>query len=398
MQAFDLIVIGGGLLGLAGAHHFLGNNPGRTVCILEKEPFVAQHQSSRNSGVVHSGLFCRPHSLKAYHCRYGRGMLRDFCREYGLPYRQRSKVVIAIDEDEVERLLQIYHQGVANGVDCELINQQQLAQIEPHAAGVAAIQVNDAAVTDYERIALQLADLCREQGAAVLPLAQVIGLQERAEGVIVQTEQETYIGAAALNAAGLHADRIARMAGHSPTVTLLPFRGDYYRLDAAGSALVNGLIYPTPDRRLPFSGIHLTRGVSDRVIGGPNAVLAGGRESYRRLRPHPRDTLRHLASPSVRRLTRRHFGVALWEFRRSWSKELFAVTLQRLVPAIDGDGLTAIDSGIRAQAATNDGRLLDDFVFEQSARMVHVLSAPTPGATAALSIGRWLAARLSTKI
>lgn len=397
-QSTDLIVIGGGLIGLATAWQFLQQQPGRSVLLLEKEAAVAQHQSGRNSGVLHSGIYYAPDSHKAYHCRYGKGLLRAFCQAENLPLRETGKLIVAIDDDERAPLRALYQRGLANGVRCTWLEQDALRQIEPYAAGVAAVHVGEAAVVDFQRVAQRLAERIAAAGGRVLTDSAVVGVQERPEGVIVQTAGATLIGRVAVNAAGLYADRIARLAGVQPHVKIVPFRGEYYRLRPAATHLVRGLIYPVPDPTLPFLGVHFTRTLYGEVDCGPNAVLAGSREGYRKGQINLRDSLEQLTSRRVRRLTQRHLQTALWEQRRAWSKALFALTLQRLVPAVSADDLLPAPAGVRAQALTPAGELVNDFVFTQTARMVHVLSAPSPGATACLSVGRTIAQRLAARL
>lgn len=394
MQSAETIIIGGGIIGLATAYYVQQRQPQGRVIVLEKEPTIAQHQSGRNSGVLHSGIYYAPNSHKAYHCRYGKGMMRDFCRAEDLPFRICGKVIVAIDADEVPRLHDLYKRGVANGVRCELIDQARLHVIEPYAAGVAAIYIPDAAVVDFKAVAERLAMRFEQTGGIILTNHKVVGIQESEHSVIVQTKDDTFVAPTAVNAAGLYADRLAEQTGVDLPLKIVPFRGEYYRLKPESTYLCRSLIYPVPDPALPFLGVHFTRTLDGNVDCGPNAVMAGSREGYRKGRIRPRDFVGNFAYSGVRKLTRRHLHTATWEMRRSYSKRLFALTLQRLIPAVSADDLVKGESGVRAQAVTDDGVLIKDFVFHSTKRMVHVISAPSPGATSCLSIGRTIASTL----
>ncbi|HFC12817.1 MAG TPA: FAD-dependent oxidoreductase [Anaerolineae bacterium] len=285
----------------------------------------------------------------------------------------------------------MHQQAQANHIDCQLLNSAEAHTIEPHCHAIAAIHIPSSGIVDYAAVARRIALRIEMQGGRIKTRHKVIGLLERPEGIIVQTEQGSFVTPYLVNAAGLHADRLAHKLGLASTIKLLPFRGEYYRLSEQASELVNGQIFPIPNPALPFTGIHLTRGLDGTVLCGPNAVLAGSREGYRKGSLKLRDALDQATSRRVRRLTRQHFATALWEKRRSWSKELFAMTVQRLVPAISEDDLNPAPSGVSTYAITPEGELLPDFVLESTPRSVHLLSLPTPGATACLSFGRSLA-------
>lgn len=391
MNSADLIVIGGGLIGLASAYHFLLEYPDRSVTVLEKEADFGQHQSRHNAGVLHSGMFCAAQSAKARHVRYGKGMMRQFCEDEGVDYAIYGKVIVAIDSAELPQLDALYRQGKANGVDCELIDANRLRQIEPHCTGIAAIFVEDGGIVDYASVTRQLALRVEMMGATLRTHSKVVGVLERPEGVIVKTESDSFVGKHLINAAGLHADRVAQLMGLDLPSKVVPFRGEYFRLGEFASQLVNGQIFPVPNPDLPFTGIHLTKQLDGSVLCGPNAIMAGGREGYRKGQINLRDAVDQATSRRVRRLTRQNFSTALWEQRRSWRKELFAMTVQRLVPAISAEDLTRAPAGVSAYAVDANGELSADFVFSQTNRTSHVISAPTPGATASLSLGRMLA-------
>lgn len=391
MNSAELLVIGAGLVGLATAYHYLLDNPGSTVIVLEKESDVASHQSSHNGGVLHSGLLWSPRTLKAEHVRYGKGMLRSFCERENIDYAIYGKLVVATDSAELADLESLYRQGVANGVDCRLIDANRLRKLEPHAAGIAAIHVEQAGIVDYRAVARHLALRIEMMGGHILTNHRAVGAVERPEAIIVRTETDSYVAERLVNAAGLHADRVARWLDVASDVKVVPFRGEYYRLSDRASQFINSQIFPVPDLDLPFTGIHLVRQLDGSVLCGPNAIMAGGREGYRKGQISLRDALDQATSRRVRRLTRQHFATAMWEQRRSWSKELFALTLQRLVPAITTADLQPAPAGVSVYALSPDGTLSADFEVSTTPRSTHVLSAPTPGATASLSLGRMLA-------
>lgn len=391
MQTADILIIGGGIIGLATAYHLLQQAPDKKVVLLEKEAEVATHQSGRNSGVLHSGIYYAVDSLKAYHCRYGKGLMRSFCKQENLPFKKCDKVIVAIDGAELQQLHTLYQRGVTNGVACHLIDAHRLRELEPHAAGIAAIHVPDVGVVDFQQVAVRLAMRIEQAGGRILTNHHVTGMKELRDGVVVQTKQGSWIAPRAVNAAGLHADRVAGLTEIATPVKIVPFRGEYYRLRPGRTHLVNSLIYPVPNPALPFLGVHFTRTLYGDVDCGPNAVLTTSREGYGKINVNLRDLADYTTSRRLRRLTAKHLKTAVWETRRSLSKELFTLTLQRLVPAVQEDDLIPAAAGVRAQAVDADGNLIKDFVVQETARIVHVLSAPSPGATSSLSLGRTIA-------
>jgi L-2-hydroxyglutarate oxidase LhgO len=382
----DVAIIGGGIVGVATAYELTRRRPGTRVAILEKEDALARHQSGRNSGVIHSGIYYRPGSLKARLCRDGSRALRELCEREGIPFAKRGKVIVAVDESEVPALERLAERGTANGVAHELIDGERLRALEPHAAGVRALHVPDAGVVDFAEVCLRLAERACENGATVETGARVITIEETADRVRLRTSAGGFSARFAINCAGLHADRVARLAGLRPSVRLIPFRGEYWELTGQARELCRSAIYPVPDPRLPFLGVHFTRRVDDVVECGPNAVLAFSREGYRRRDVSVRDLAETLGHRGFRRLARRHYRHGLSEWRRSLSRGAFLRTMQRLVPDARGDQLAPAPAGVRAQAVDGDGALIDDFVIEDSRRMVHVVSAPSPAATACLAI------------
>lgn len=382
-------MVGAGIVGLATARELTSRGYGVTV--LEKEPRVAAHQTGRNSGVLHSGLYYAPGSLKA---RLGvagaRSMLR-FAQEHDVPVAVGGKLVVATHDRQRPALAELARRGEANGVPCREIGAAEAREHEPHVACVAALRVESTGIIDYRGVSERLASLVVEAGGEVRLGTTVAAITPRATGVDVVTDQELVRADRLVNCAGLQSDRVARLAGLVPDVRIVPFRGEYYELSPECAHLVRGLIYPVPDPTLPFLGVHLTRGIDGAVHAGPNAVLALAREGYTWRTVRPADLADALRWPGLWRLGRRYWRTGLDELARSFSATRFARSLQELVPELPADGLVAAPAGVRAQALRRDGRLVDDFAYVRAPRQVHVLNAPSPAATAALEIGRRVA-------
>lgn len=387
MARADLVIVGGGLVGLATAPAALRQRPGLRVVLLEKEDAVATHQSGRNSGVLHAGLYYRPGSRKAALAVAGKARMEAFCEAEGLPLVRSGKVVVAVTPDELPRLDALADRAAANGVTVERLGPEGLRAHEPHAAGVAALWVPATAVTDFGAVASRLAERLYEAGADIRTGTEVAGGHETATGVLVETTSGTVEAHALVTCAGLWADRVARLFGAAPSVQLVPFRGEYAMLRPEAARLVRGLIYPVPDPAFPFLGVHLTRRADGSVDAGPSAALAFARDGYRFSRVRPRDLAQVATSGAFRRLARRHWRMGLGELGRSLSLRAFWRAAHRLVPALRPGDLTWAPSGVRAQALHPDGTLADDFVIERTARAVHVVNAPSPAATASLAIG-----------
>jgi L-2-hydroxyglutarate oxidase len=393
MAARVVIVVGGGIVGLAAAARIASARPGTRCVVLEKEASLASHQTGRNSGVIHSGIYYKPGSLKSGTCREGRAELIGYCRERGIAHELCGKVIVALDEDELPRLASIEERGRANGVACRRISPAELREREPAAAGVAALLVEDAGIVDYRAMCEALAADIRVAGGEVHAGVRVERVQVGAHEAVVHAEGgRTYRADAVINCAGLHSDRVARAAGERPSTRIVPFRGEYYRLRADAPRLCRHLIYPVPDPSFPFLGVHLTRMVEGGVECGPNAVLALGREAYTWGAFDLRDALEIAAFPGFWRLAARHWRAGMGEVRRSLHLGSFVSALQRLVPALRAEHLEPAPAGIRAQAMEPDGSLVDDFRFLRSGRCVHVINAPSPAATASLAIARRIAA------
>lgn len=393
----DVAVIGGGIVGLATAYQLTQRFPSRSVVVLEKEPDLAMHQSGRNSGVLHSGIYYQPGSMKARNCRAGKKAMVRFCEEEGIRYDLCGKVIVATDDREISTLNMIYERGQANGVRCQRINEEQLKELEPHAAGVAAIHVPEAGIVDYRQVCRRLADRIRERGGAIKTGAAVHDLRPTDDAVVLETAAGQVMTSYVINCAGLYSDRLLELTGARADVKIVPFRGEYYKLRPQAEQLCNGLIYPVPDPAFPFLGVHFTRRIHGGVECGPNAVLAFAREGYDKKTVNLSELAETLAYPGFLKLAYRYWRTGLAEMWRSFSKASFARTLQKLIPEVEQQDLEPAPAGVRAQAITPDGQLLDDFLIQETDRIINMCNAPSPAATASLNIGNHIVDKLSTR-
>lgn len=387
----DVLIVGGGILGLATAYELNRLDRRVRVTVVEKEPAVARHQTGRNSGVLHSGIYYRPGSLKARNCREGKLRMEEFCRSEGLDYEICGKVIVAVDASEQPALQKIYERGLANGVECALIDRHRLRELEPHAAGVQALHVPGTGIVDFVGVCLRLVARIEERGGRVITDAEVTAVRPTSSGVEVQSTAGSLVARWLVNCAGLHSDRITRLSGQRPAARIVPFRGEYFLLTPQARRLVRNLIYPVPDPAFPFLGVHFTRRISGEVECGPNAVMAMAREGYRKTAFDLRDTWEALRYPGFWKLTGRHWRMGSAELWRSVSKTAFVRALQRLLPEIRASDLRPAAAGVRAQAVTPKGELVDDFLIQTQDRVVNVVNAPSPAATAALTIGQTIA-------
>ena len=378
----------GGIVGLATAFAFTERFPGKRIVLLEKESQLAQHQTGHNSGVIHAGTYYKPGSLKATNCRLGKELLQEFCRKEGIRFEICGKIIVAIDESERPRLRDIFERGKKNGVDCELIGQERIRELEPHAAGIEAIHVRDEGIVSYPEVCARLRARLEKSGVEIRTGSKVIGARSQQTGVVVETTTGALEGAAIVNCAGLYCDRIARLLGFTPPLQIVPFRGEYYELTPEARSLCRNLIYPVPNPNFPFLGVHFTRMIDGRVKCGPNAVFAFRREGYRSFDLHLGELVESLTYPGFLRLAAKYWSEGAKEFYRSFSKQAFLHALQRMVPDTRTEHLLPGPTGVRAQAISPDGTLVDDFLIETHGRAVHVLNAPSPAATSAFNIGR----------
>ena len=394
MPKVDVVVVGAGIIGLSIARELLERRPGLGLVVVDKEDRVASHQSGRNSGVIHSGVYYRPGTLKARLATTGRALLVDFCRAEGIAYEMTGKVIVAADDRELSTLDELRRRGTSNGVRLQQLDLGRLREVEPHAFGVAGLHVHDAGVVDFAQVAEALARRLVERGAELRLGWPVVELRETRADVEVISEHGELSAALVVNAAGLFADRLTPSAdGGRRDVRIVPFRGEYREVFAERAHLVRALIYPVPDPDLPFLGVHVSREIDGRVRVGPNAILALAREGYSWADIDRRELIDLLRFPGFPRLARHHWRSGVAELARSLSREAIARSLRRIVPEIRAEDLGDRTSGVRAQAVDDRGRLIDDFVFRDSARTINVVNAPSPGATASLAIGREIAVR-----
>ncbi len=387
-------VVGGGIVGLAVAERVLREDPAAQVTVLEKEQDWARHQTGRNSGVVHSGLYYAPGSLKARWCRDGRQALLDLARSEGVAHEVTGKLVVATEVAELERLEALHERGVANGLTIRRLTGEQAREVEPHLVALAALHVAETGIVDFRGVCAVLVRRLRDGGARLLPGTEVVGGREKGSEVELDTTAGEVVADAVVVCAGLQADRVARLLGHRPSVRIVPFRGEYRSLTPDAARLVRGLVYPVPDPAFPFLGVHLTRGVDGGVHAGPNAVPALAREGYTWGDVNLTDLAGTLGYPGFWRLARRHHRSGLAEVGRSLSSRRFADSVRRLVPELREEDLVPAPAGVRAQAVRPDGTLVDDFLVERHGRVVHLLNAPSPAATASLEIARHVEALL----
>lgn len=392
---FDVAIIGVGLVGLATAREILLRRPRLRLAVLDKEERLAAHQSGHNSGVIHSGLYYRPGSLKARACVAGRAKLVAYCEDNSIPYQLVGKLVVATTPDEVSRLLELYRRGCANGVQgLELLGPEGIREREPAVAGIRAIWSPATGIVDFTRVAESLAgDVQRGDGQLFLA-CRVLSIQRRESEVQIETTRGAISARFVVVCGGLESDRLARLSGGSPDPAIVPFRGDYYLLRPDSSVRIQTNVYPVPDPRFPFLGVHITPRMDGSIWLGPNAVWALAREGYRRFDVNWRDVREALTYPGFRALARRYWSVGLLEIWRDFNRRAFLRELRRFVPELEQDDLLPGPSGVRAQAVSRDGQLIDDFVIESHGRVVHVRNAPSPAATSCLEIARLLVDQL----
>ncbi|ACZ43264.1 FAD dependent oxidoreductase [Thermobaculum terrenum ATCC BAA-798] len=392
-RKYDLVVIGAGIVGLASAMEILKRHPALRLAVLDKEEQIAQHQTGHNSGVIHSGIYYAPGSLKAKLCVSGKQKLIQFCQEHDIPYELCGKIIVATTEEELPRLQNIYERGLANGVPgVELIGPERIREIEPECEGIRAIWSPTTGIVDFGRVALAYADEVQARGGEILTGHEVFDIKQQDGVYNLETSRGVVASKYIVSCAGLYADRIAEMTGAPKYPKIVPFRGDYYVLRPEKRHLVRGLIYPVPDPRFPFLGVHFTRRMDGEVWLGPNAVLAFAREGYRRTDFNARDLLEAVTYRGFGLLAWRYWRMGLEEMYRDFSKVAFLAALKRYVPAIRAEDMLPGPSGVRAQALAPDGSLVDDFVFNRSGNALHVRNAPSPAATSSLAIGEVIAA------
>ncbi|MFO7832410.1 MAG: L-2-hydroxyglutarate oxidase [Desulfuromonadaceae bacterium] len=388
MECYDVAVIGGGIVGAATAKALTEQSPGTRVVILEKEAHLAAHQTGNNSGVIHSGLYYRPGSLKARNCTEGREALYDFCAAEEIAHERCGKIVVAVDEEQLPALDELERRGSENGLSgITRLDASDLRTYEPHVSGIAGLHVPQTGIVDYSAVTRAFAARVEQGGGTIMTHAEVQRVEQRESGFLLYTAAGAVETRFIVNCAGLHSDRVASMCGIDPEVKIVPFRGEYYKLRPEQRHMVQNLIYPVPDPKFPFLGVHFTRMIDGGVEAGPNAVLAFKREGYKLWDFSLRDMLDTLKFPGFSRLALRYWRVGMGEYSRSLSKTQMLRDLRTLIPGIKAEDIYRDGAGVRAQAVARDGSLLDDFCIREGEGMVHVLNAPSPAATASLSIG-----------
>ncbi len=393
---YDVAIIGAGILGLATARAITQDHPEKKVVVLDKESGVARHQSGRNSGVIHSGLYYRPGSLRAELCVSGAEQMTAFCREYGVPFTRNGKVVIATEDSQLSALVELERRGNANGLTgVRRISSEELREIEPEAAAVAALAVPSTGAVNYAEVCQAIASSLQSSGVDIKTSFPVQSLGIEGNGIAIESVSEVLRVGGIVNCAGLYSDRVAAMAGLEPEVKIVPFRGEYYEVEGGSAGLVRSSIYPVPDPSLPFLGVHLTKGVDGSVHAGPNAVLAAAREGYGWATFVMKDLWDTVRYRGTRMLVRQHWRSGIAELARSASRRIFAASVRTLVPAINPSDLRRGWSGVRAQALDANGVLHDDFLIQIGFRSIHVLNAPSPAATSSFALARHIASNVA---
>lgn len=395
---YDAIIVGAGIVGLATAKNILELNPNYKIAILEKETGVAQHQTGHNSGVIHSGIYYKPNSLKANNCIEGYKLLIDFCKEYNVEYDLCGKIIAAADESEKEGLHKLYLRGQENGLKgLRKLSPSEVTEIEPHINAIEGLWVPQTGIVNYKQVSQKIADLIEERGAELFFNSRVKDINTTLSGVEVFTQNATYTGKLLINCAGLYSDKIAKLTQPNIDVKIIPFRGEYYKLKPEKENLINNLVYPVPNPEFPFLGVHFTRMIEGGVEAGPNAVLAFAREGYKKSDVNISELIETLGYSGFIKIAAKYWKDGMGEMQRSWSKSAFTKALQRLLPEVREDDLMTGGSGVRAQACDSKGNLLDDFVIFEQEKVINVCNAPSPAATASLAIGKSIAQKVMGK-
>jgi len=392
---YDFAVIGGGIVGLSTAMALGHRYPDALILVIEKESSWAAHQTGNNSGVIHSGIYYKPGSLKANLCREGNRLLIEFCQKHGINYEICGKLIVATNSEELPLLENLYQRGLANGLKIEKVTAEQVKEIEPHVSCLAAIRVPSTGIINYRQVCQKYAELVAFQGGELRLSTKVIKITPTLEGVAIATNKGSFQAKFIVNCAGLFSDRVAKLAHVDPEVQIVPFRGEYYELVPEKRYLVKQLIYPVPNPNFPFLGVHFTRMIDGSIHAGPNAVLSLKREGYHKTDINLRDLAETFTYPGFWKLAAKYGGVGMKEMVRSFSKAAFVRSLQKLIPEVQAEDLVPTHAGVRAQALTKDGGLVDDFLLVRGERAIHVCNAPSPAATASLAIGEAIGEQIS---
>lgn len=396
---YDVVIIGGGIVGLATAFKISQARPGIKLALLEKENTLAGHQTSHNSGVIHSGLYYKPGSLKALNCIKGYNQLVEFCKQEAIPHEICGKIVVATDEIELPRLETLYERGTENGLkNLKKIQKEELKEYEPHVNGIAGIFVPQTGIIDFKAVAERYAEKVREAGGEILTDCKALNIRKDPRSSVIETTKGVFEANLMVNCAGLYSDKIAGMTQKNVNVRIIPFRGEYYKLKEARKNLVRNLIYPVPDPAFPFLGVHFTRMIDGAVEAGPNAVLAFAREGYTKSAINTKELIESLTWPGFRKVASKYWRTGFGEFYRSFSKPAFVKALQKLIPEIRSEDLETGGAGVRAQACDRDGGLLDDFLILEDEHVVNVCNAPSPAATSSLAIGETVMEKVLSRL
>ncbi|QYA44252.1 L-2-hydroxyglutarate oxidase [Macrococcoides bohemicum] len=385
---YDCIIIGGGIIGLSTAYHLKKDNPELNILLLEKENKVAKHQTGHNSGVIHSGIYYKPGSYKAKFAKAGASSMIKFCKDNDIPYKQCGKLIVATDENQLGRLRKLYERGLDNKLDVSYLNYKETIAIEPHVNAVASVKVNSTGIVDYKKVSEKLLMLFENFNGTCELMEEVISIHEDFEKVTIKTNDKEYTTKYYINCAGLYSDKIAKIGGIKTDIQIIPFRGEYFELKKDKHSLVKTLIYPVPDPKFPFLGVHFTNMIDGGVDCGPNAVLGFSKESYGKFDIKRNEMIEILKFKGIYKLGLKHLKMGLGEYYRSFNKKAFVKNAQKLIPQVREEDFIPMEAGVRAQAMNSKGELIDDFYFESSKRSIHVLNAPSPAATASLEIGK----------
>ena len=384
---YDVAIIGGGIVGLATAYEYLDKNFAKKLIVIEKESEVAVHQTGNNSGVIHSGIYYKPGSLKAKNCRRGVKKLLHFCDKYGIKYDLCGKLIVANNESEIPSLMELYNRGIRNGIpNIKLLDKDEIRELEPHTVGIKGIHSPSTGIIDYKDVCNVCVNIIEQNGGKIQLNSKVIDIIRDNGGIVIETTQGNFRSKSVINCAGLYSDRIAMMTKISLGIKIIPFRGEYYKLKPDRVHLVENLIYPVPNPEFPFLGVHFTKKIDGTVEAGPNAVLAFAREGYTKTDINFKDLFDMFVYPAFWKLGKKYWKIGTTEMLRSYLKVLFVNALRKLIPEIESNDLIPGGSGVRAQALTKDGRLLDDFYLIRDKHITHVLNAPSPAATSAFAI------------
>ncbi|MEX2943518.1 L-2-hydroxyglutarate oxidase [Serratia fonticola] len=393
---YDFVIIGGGIIGMSTAMQLISTYPDARIAVLEKEPELAQHQTGHNSGVIHAGVYYTPGSLKARFCLAGNQATKLFCSQHGIPYDNCGKMLVATTPLEMERMRALWERTAANGLEREWLNAEQLQQREPNIVGLGGIFVPSSSIVNYKQVTQAMARVFQQAGGEIFYQADVQALHEHQQGVLVSTSRAEFSARYLVACSGLMADRLVKLLGIDPGFMICPFRGEYFRLASQHNAIVNHLIYPIPDPAVPFLGVHLTRMIDGSVTVGPNAVLAWKREGYDKMDISWRDTLEMGRYPGIRKLVSQNLSLGMGEIKNSLFKSSYLKLVQKYCPSLTAQDLLPYPAGVRAQAVSPDGKLIDDFLFVTTPRTIHVCNAPSPAATSAIPIGQHIVSQVQT--